>query len=347
VVDIFDGVFARGSQIIVQALGDSVINLYGGVWQPRRPQPAESLPQIVGEDRSTVNVFGVGLSLTDAGQGIQQLQGTLSDGAPIDLRVSGNIVVHEVVPLQSGDANQDLSFDQLDIVQVLQGAKYLTGEPATWRQGDWNGAPGGMPGTPPPGDGIFDQLDIVAALDAGVYLTGPYAQLPQNNAGGAMAALAPGGTRNDGQTSLLYDAATGELQVDAPVGTELTSINIDSAAGIFTGQAALNLGGSFDNDADINVFKATFGSSFGSLSFGNVSQPGLTEEFLVNDLTVIGSLQDGGALGDVDLVYIPIPEPGALPLAAIAVVLSLVLGFVSKSPSLCLSPPQGRGREDQ
>ena len=76
--------------------------------------------------------------------------------------------------LQPGDANQDLSFDHLDIVQVLQAAKYLTGEPATWGEGDWDGAPGGEPGNPPPGNGQFDQLDIIAALSGGWYLTGPY-----------------------------------------------------------------------------------------------------------------------------------------------------------------------------
>ena len=51
----------------------------------------------------------------------------------------------------------------MDLVLVLQAAKYLTGEPTTWEQGDWNG------------DGVFDQLDIVAALQTGNYLQGPYA----------------------------------------------------------------------------------------------------------------------------------------------------------------------------
>jgi hypothetical protein len=74
-----------------------------------------------------------------------------------------------------GDANQDLSFDQLDLVQVLQANKYMTGEAATWGQGDWNGAPGGEPGSPPAGDGVFDQLDVIAALGTGLYLAGPYA----------------------------------------------------------------------------------------------------------------------------------------------------------------------------
>ena len=76
-----------------------------------------------------------------------------------------------------------------------------------------------------------------------------------------------------------------------------------------------NLGGSFDNDADNNIFKATFGSSFGSLSFGNVAQAGLSEDFVLGDLTVVGSLAGGGDLGAVDLIYVP--EPSALVLLAL------------------------------
>ena len=90
----------------------------------------------------------------------------------------------------------------------------------------------------------------------------------------------------------------------------MTSLNIDSAGSIFTGDPAQNLGGSFDNDADNNIFKATFGSSFGSLSFGNVAQTELSEDFVANDLTVVGSLNGGGDLGAVDLIYVP--EPSAL-----------------------------------
>ena len=199
-------------------------------------------------------------------------------------------------PLQAGDSDQDLDFDQLDLVQVQIAAKYLTGQAATWGQGDWNGAPGGEVGSPPAGNGLFDQLDIIAALSGGKYLIGPYA------------ALSGPGTAGDGQTSVGYNVNTGEVFVDAPAGTDLTSINIDSAAGIFTGDAAQNLGGSFDNDADNNIFKATFGSSFGSLSFGNVAQPGLSQDVVMNDLTVVGSLAGGGDLGNVDLIYVPEPS---------------------------------------
>ena len=74
---------------------------------------------------------------------------------------------------------------------------------------------------------------------------------------------------------------------------------------------------SFDNDADGNIFKATFGGSFGSLSFGNVAQPGLSQDFVLNDLSVVGSLAGGGALGDVDLIYVPEPSAALLSLLGV------------------------------
>ena len=46
-----------------------------------------------------------------------------------------------------------------------------------------------------------------------------------------------------------------------------------------------------------------------------MAQAGLSEEFLANDLAVVGSLAGGGDLGDVDLVYVP--EPSTLALASL------------------------------
>jgi hypothetical protein len=91
-----------------------------------------------------------------------------------------------VVQLQPGDADQNFDFNQLDIVKVQVAAKYLTGQPATWGEGDWDGGPGGSQGNPPIGNGQFDQMDIVAALTAGKYLTGPYGAL---GPGGELPAL--------------------------------------------------------------------------------------------------------------------------------------------------------------
>ena len=111
------------------------------------------------------------------------------EGQPENTAVFGNITVAADLSayrdqilsiisrpaLQAGDANQDLTFDQLDLVKVAQTAKYMTGATATWGDGDWNGAPGGSVGNPPVGDGVFNQLDMVAALQNGLYLGGPYA----------------------------------------------------------------------------------------------------------------------------------------------------------------------------
>ena len=201
--------------------------------------------------------------------------------------------------LQAGDADQDLDFDQLDIVKVSVAAKYLTGQAATWGDGDWDGAPGGSPGSPPVGNGFFDQGDIVASLQHGLYLAGPYGALASG-----------GGNRDDDQTSLVYDAGTGELSVDPPQGKELTSVNITSAGTKFIGEKPAALDGAFDNFAGDNIFKATFGGSFGAISFGEVLPTGLTQEEVTGDLSAVGSLAGGGDLGEVDLVYIP--EPAGL-----------------------------------
>jgi hypothetical protein len=79
--------------------------------------------------------------------------------------------------IQAGDADQDFDFDQLDLVQVQVAGKYLTGEPATWGEGDWNGTPVMFSAEPPVGDGVFNQFDIVTAQQAGLYLAGPYAAM--------------------------------------------------------------------------------------------------------------------------------------------------------------------------
>ena len=197
--------------------------------------------------------------------------------------------------LLAGDADQDLDFDQLDLTSVLDAGKYVTGQPATWGEGDWNGAPGGEPGSPPEGNQLFDELDIIAALLGGSYLTGPYA------------AVGLGGSLGDGQTSLIYDATTGELAVDAVAGSELTSINVVSANGMFTGIRPVALEGAFDNFTADSLFKATFGGSFGSTSFGNILPVGMSPGELAKDLTVVGSLAGGGNLGEVTLVYVPEP----------------------------------------
>ena len=59
------------------------------------------------------------------------------------------VALNQALP---GDANGDGQFDQLDIIRMLEGHKYLQPEPAGWTEGDFTG------------DGRFDQLDIVAVM---------------------------------------------------------------------------------------------------------------------------------------------------------------------------------------
>lgn len=185
-----------------------------------------------------------GIARTNLASGDQWFPGLLDEVRVYSDLLTPDEIAALMVPaqpsaLQAGDADMDFDFDQLDLVQVQIAAKYLTGQAATWGEGDWDGAPGGEPGNPPAGNGQFDQMDIIAALAAGTYLTGPYN------------AIRPGGTMNDAQTSIVYDA-------------------------------------------------------------------GISEDFVANDLTVVGSLAGGGDLGDVDLIYIP--EPASIVLLSLALV---------------------------
>ena len=82
--------------------------------------------------------------------------------------------------------------------------------------------------------------------------------------------------------------------------------------------------GAFDNFDAGNVFKATFGGSFGSLSFGNILPANLSEADVNADLTAVGSLAGGGDLGPVDLVYIPEPSTFVLLGLGLASVLAML-----------------------
>jgi hypothetical protein len=132
------------------------------------------------------------------------------------------------------------------------------------------------------------------------------------------AALAGAGQQNDLQTSLVYNAGTGELSIDPRPDKNLTSINIDSAGSKFIGSKPAELTGNFDNFAANNIFKATFGGSFGAITFGNVLPPGLAQDAVIADLSVVGSLFGGGGLDAVDLVYIP--EPATMILLGLGMV---------------------------
>ena len=226
-------------------------------------------------------------------------------------------VVGTNIAIIPGDGDLNGTFDTGDIVLALGGSKFEKGLAATWAEGDWDAAPddnntydsletGG--GTPPVGNGVFDTSDVVAALGGGHF-----------EKGSVLAALKdPAEGEGTDQVVVTYDAADGNVSVNAT--QPITSISLESASGIFTGSAAANLGGPFDVDTDVKVFKAVFGDQFSEVDFGAVAGAGLAKEVLLDDLTASGSLAGGGGTFGPDVQLNYIPEPSTMVL--------LSLGFV-------------------
>lgn len=157
----------------------------------------------------------------------------------------------------------------------------------------------------------------------------------------SFSALAPStGARGDSQTSIIYDPNTGEVSVDVPAGAELTRMDISSAAGIFriSGDVDFRVICMCDPELRLGVddsggrLIARFHRGSGSFSFGMVTQPGLSADFLAGDLTVTGSLVGNDPLGQVDLIYIP--EPSTLSLALMAAIGFGVFGRRDERPKL-------------
>lgn len=115
--------------------------------------------------------------------------------------------------------------------------------------------------------------------------------------------LVPGGTERARKTAVSYNSVTGEMGVAAPAGVELTAINISSASGIFTADAARNLDGAIDEDTDVKIFKAMFGKNFGNVNFGGVAKKGLSKEFVLGDVTARVLFADYVSAGGLDLNY--------------------------------------------
>ncbi len=183
------------------------------------------------------------------------------------------------VPLEAGDADEDLDFDQLDLVKVQIAAKYLTGQPASWGHGDWDGAPGGTPGNPPAGDGEFNQRDIIAALSAGIYLTGSYRSVRP----------APRVRNDEGPIELV------------------------------TGDRTQNLNDRLDNGSTTGAFQTTVGASLDSLNVAEVAQLVPSEAIFLSDSSLASSLAGEGTLENVDLVYVPEPANIGLLCLALAI----------------------------
>ncbi len=87
-------------------------------------------------------------------------------------------------------------------------------------------------------------------------------------------------------TFVIYNSINGNVRVESE--SFVTTVEMISASGIFTREDGNNLDGPFDIDEDDKVFKL-LPEGFRNISFGNIAEPELTEEFIREDLTINGS----------------------------------------------------------
>lgn len=202
------------------------------------------------------------------------------------------VATTEAAAFIAGDADLDHDVDSLDLVKISQAGKFETGAPANFEEGDFNG------------DAMYNVADLVAMFQFGRYETGPYdTPLPGTNPV-VPAPLSSSGAFGD--ISFSYDIGSGLLSLNNPMNILMTSLHIESQAGLFGGARPVELSGLFDDFESDRYFR--FDPS-GFPSTSNVQLPvGLDPNVVYSDLRVAGSLRGGGALvGGSD----PVPDGGS------------------------------------
>lgn len=135
-----------------------------------------------------------------------------------------------------------------------------------------------------------------------------------------------------------YDSKTGDLRIDVaaseaaaadggPVGAEraelLTTLEIHSTSGIFTGSRPLSLRGPYDVFETGRILKQD-PTGFESLYLPGALAPGLSPEFLANDLKIDLTTLSNSRMGNVAVGAIPEPTGGAM--AAVVLMVSVLAG---------------------
>ncbi|MCA9200768.1 MAG: hypothetical protein KDA87_24685, partial [Planctomycetales bacterium] len=125
--------------------------------------------------------------------------------------------------------------------------------------------------------------------------------------------------------SLVYSPDTGNLSIDLGSGgagalANLTTLEIRSAGGNFTGTRPGNLGGLFDVFNANKLFKLD-PAGYGNLDFGPAMAKNLSGDALVADLLVDGSFVGGGGVGSVPVALVHpdfmVPEPSSMVMVAL------------------------------
>jgi hypothetical protein len=136
-----------------------------------------------------------------------------------------------------------------------------------------------------------------------------------------IAAIDGGGSLDDNHHSFVYYAETGEFAFDRGFPSMTwEQLDLASTSGIFVFHENANPIFTVHNETNLST---SFGLSITSISIGLVSQPDLTEAFLLSDLTGFASCGPTCDPAAPDLVYIPrvVPEPAMIVLVASALLM--------------------------
>ena len=220
------------------------------------------------------------------------------DGDDLVVNYSSNSLKVDLFQAADGDADGDGDVDGGDVQAILSANLFGVPDPdppADWTQGDFTD------------DGLVTGADIQALLGANLFGIGSY--LGQDS-----------GPAADGPAVDVVVDADGVL-IDTG-GTTINSYVIESAAGVFTGAAADNLG-LFQEDTDTRISGGLGFTLNGQHSLGDVI--GIAGIDLSADLVATYTVD--GASGIYTANLIVVPEPGTLVLLAMGALGLLLLAI--------------------
>jgi len=147
-------------------------------------------------------------------------------------------------------------------------------------------------------------LHLVSALAIAALVTSTaVAELP----------LAGADYLNDGEITVVYDPANGNMSVDAS-GQMISTFELLSAGGLLTGTTPDIVNGAFDVHTPVKFFVLKT-DGIGDTDLGPIAGTGYDGATLSADLTLNGSVLPSGGLGNANLAVVP--EPASMGLAFI------------------------------
>lgn len=145
-------------------------------------------------------------------------------------------------------------------------------------------------------------LRIVSALAlTALFASNAFAELP----------LAGADYLNDGEISLVYDPANGNMSIDA-AGKMISTFELQSAGGLLTGTTPAIVLPPFDVHTPVKFFILKT-DGIGDTDLGPIAGAGIEASALSADLTLNGSVLPSGGLGNANLAVVP--EPASMGLA--------------------------------